>query len=219
MQFEEALKELKTKEVFIKRKVIGNLSVVIWYKNRLYTLGGDGVRYNYTLSNKDLSADDWEVLTPEDICRRRDELKCDLIKHRIKNGLLKESYMSTEDYISSKRGHVMNMLNGKLAFLGGSADDDHVWLFYPFTDYLELVKISDVNFTIISTGEVNYIDKPLSRDNIGEWKAHLDYKFKLCHGVDQFSKTRKNKDWIEDYKGLKVLSVIEDEVQSWDESI
>lgn len=62
MRFEEALKKLKTEEVFIKRK---NGAVICIYKKRLYQISiYDGIRYSYTPSNSDLFDDDWETYDP-----------------------------------------------------------------------------------------------------------------------------------------------------------
>lgn len=68
MRFYEALEQTMNGISFIKRKVVKNDTAIAPYKNRLYQYcTSTMIRYPYSPTNKDIFADDWEVLTPDEV--------------------------------------------------------------------------------------------------------------------------------------------------------
>lgn len=55
----------------------------------------------------------------------------------------------------------------------------------------------------------------LSRENLSEWKEELDIEFKNQYGVENFSETLSDEQWIDYWDGDEVQDVIDAEVSCW----
>jgi len=57
----------------------------------------------------------------------------------------------------------------------------------------------------------------LTEKNIKKWKKNLDKKMKEQYKQKGFSKTRRDREWIEEFEGTTEQHAIDEEVQYWDE--
>lgn len=59
--------------------------------------------------------------------------------------------------------------------------------------------------------------KELTKDNLESWKALLSMKMKDRYGIDNYSDTKSDQEWIEEYTGATEEDAISDEIQYWEE--
>lgn len=52
----------------------------------------------------------------------------------------------------------------------------------------------------------------LKNDNLSEWKAELDRRMKLYAGMEKYSESLTDEEWLRDYKGTSAEEVADEEL-------
>ena len=58
-------------------------------------------------------------------------------------------------------------------------------------------------------------DIKLTAANIEQWKMLLDEEMLSEYGIENFSATQEDEEWLAEYEGQIIDDAIDDEVQSW----
>lgn len=67
------------------------------------------------------------------------------------------------------------------------------------------------------SNKVEKFCKTLTKRNIKQWKVELDREMFRQTGFENYSATKADTDWLDDYEFDTVQSAIDDEVSCWTE--